>query len=41
MTGPVSIAVFINTWCGESGVEELHWPAQSPNLNPNEHFLEH
>ena len=26
----------IKTWVGEFGKKELHWPAQSPGLNPNE-----
>ena len=28
----------IQKWFGGIGVEELDWPAQSPDLNPNEHL---
>lgn len=26
------------TWFAKSDVEELEWPAQSPDLNPGEHL---
>jgi len=28
----------IKTWMSEFGVDELDWPAQSPDLNPKEHL---
>jgi len=31
---PVHKASSIKTWMSEFGVEELDWPAQSPDLNP-------
>ena len=34
---PVHKARSINTWMRESGVDELDWPAQGPDLNPIEH----
>jgi len=33
---PVNKARSIKTWMSQSGVEELDWPAQSPDLNPIE-----
>ena len=33
---PVHKARSIQKWLVEIGVEELYWPAQSPNLNPIE-----
>lgn len=30
--------VSLKTWCVNVGVEELEWPAQSPELNPTEHL---
>ena len=34
---PVHKARYIQKWFAEIGVEELDWPAQSPDLNPIEH----
>jgi hypothetical protein len=35
---PVKKARSIQKWFDEIGVEELNWPAQSPDLNPNEYL---
>ena len=35
---PVNKARYIQKWFAEIGVEELHWPAQSPDLNPIKHL---
>ncbi|KAK3562215.1 hypothetical protein QTP86_030348, partial [Hemibagrus guttatus] len=35
---PVHKARSIKTWMSEFGVEELDWPARSPDLNPIEHL---
>ncbi|KAL0147879.1 hypothetical protein M9458_056838, partial [Cirrhinus mrigala] len=35
---PVHKARSIKTWMTESGVDELDWPAQIPDLNPTEHL---
>ncbi|MCI4388350.1 hypothetical protein PGIGA_G00084720 [Pangasianodon gigas] len=31
---PMHKASSVKTWFAKVGVEELHWPAQSPDLNP-------
>ena len=35
---PLHRARFIKTWMREFGLDELDWPAQSPDLNPTEHL---
>jgi len=35
---PVHKAKLVKTWLDESGVEELDWPAQSPDFNPSKHL---
>ena len=35
---PVHKTRSIKTWMREFGVDELVWPAQSPDLNPKEHL---
>ena len=37
---PVHKARSIQKWFDEIGVEELYWPAQSPDLTPIEHLLD-
>ena len=36
MTMPLRAQRSIQKWFGKIGVEELDWPAQSPDLNPSE-----
>ena len=40
MTMPFCTKRGPHKWFEEIGVEELDWPVQSPDLNPNEHFLD-
>jgi len=35
---PVHTVRSIKTWVSEFSVEDLDWPAQSPDLNPEEHL---
>jgi hypothetical protein len=35
---PVDKPRSIQKWFVEIGVKELDWPAQSPDLNPNDHL---
>ena len=35
---PVRKAMSIKIWMSKFGVEELHWFAQNPDLNPVEHL---
>ena len=37
---PVHNAKSIKKWFDELCVAELQWPAQSPDLNPTEHFCD-
>lgn len=37
---PEHRAKSMETWFGQFGVEELMWPAESPDLNPNEDLLD-
>jgi hypothetical protein len=37
---PVHKARSIQKWLVEFGVEDLDWPAQSPDLNPNEYLCD-